>query len=139
MIKFQPYGERCDVSSGWELHSEDEGRKGAFRPAGVCSRERPPSSARMSYANGMDHLDVLREKIGRLRVEIAHIQGLNEQYRLRDGNGTEAQVAHGQRHERLQEIQQELVQLSNLGHKAVSIEQMREKHRSRLHLVKQAS
>ena len=87
----------------------------------------------------MDHLDVLREKIGRLRVEIAQIQELNEQYRLRGKNGTDAQVDHGQRHERLQEIQQELVQLSNLGQKVLSIEQMREKHRSRLQPAKQAS
>jgi hypothetical protein len=87
----------------------------------------------------MDHLDVLREKIGRLRAEIARIQELNELYRLRKGNETEAQVAHGQRLERLQEIQQELVQLSNLGNKVLSMEQRKEEHRSRLHLVKQAS
>jgi predicted nuclease with TOPRIM domain len=93
----------------------------------------------MSYPTAMDHLQVLREKIGRLRVEIAHIQELNEEYRLRHANVTEAQVAHGQRQERLQEIQQELAQLSALGRKVLSVEQMREKHRSRLHLVKQAS
>ena len=87
----------------------------------------------------MDHLEVLREKIARLRAEIAHIQELNEQYRLGHGNIAEAQVAHGQRHERLEAIQQELAQLSALGRKVVSVEQMREKHRSRLHLVKQAS
>jgi hypothetical protein len=87
----------------------------------------------------MDHLDVLREKVGRLRDEIAHIQELNQQYRLRSGNGPEAQVAHGQRQERLQEIQQELVQLSNLGRKVLSIEQRKEEHRSRLHPVKEAS
>jgi hypothetical protein len=29
----------------------------------------------------MDHLEVLRAKVGRLRVEIAQIQELNEQYR----------------------------------------------------------
>jgi hypothetical protein len=86
----------------------------------------------------MEHLNVLREKIVRLRVEIAHIQELNKQYRLRDRNGTESQVAHGQRNERLQEIQQELVQLSNLGRKVLSIEQRKEKHRSGL-LVKKAS
>jgi hypothetical protein len=93
----------------------------------------------MSYPTGMDHLEVLREKIARLRAEIAHIQELNEQHRLGHRNGTEAQVAHGQRHERLEAIQQELAQLSALGRKVVSVEQMREKHRSRLHLVKQAS
>ena len=85
----------------------------------------------------MNHLTVLRDKIGRLREEIAEIQKLNEQFRRESWNGAEAQVAHGQRNERLQAIQQELVQLADLGRKVVSTEQMREKHRSRLHLVKQ--
>jgi hypothetical protein len=93
----------------------------------------------MSYSNDMDHLEVLREKVARLRAEIAHIQELNQQYRLRDGNVTEAQVAHGQRLERLQAIQQELAQLSALGRKVLSVEERREQHRSRLHLVKEAS
>ena len=56
----------------------------------------------------MDHLAALREKIKSLRDEIAHLQQLNDQYRRQGRNGTEAQVAHGQRHERLAEIQQEL-------------------------------
>jgi hypothetical protein len=50
----------------------------------------------------MDHLELLREKIGHLRDEIAHLQELNDQYRRagsRDRNETEAQIAHGQRHE----------------------------------------
>jgi hypothetical protein len=85
----------------------------------------------------MDHLMALRDKIGRLREEIADIQVLNEQFRREGWNGTEAQVAHGQRNERLQAIQLELVRLADLGRKVVSTEQMREKHRSRLHLVKQ--
>jgi hypothetical protein len=93
----------------------------------------------MSYPIAMDHLEVLREKISSLRMEIAHIQELNAQYRLRRGNVTEAQVAHGQRHERLEAIQQELAQLAALGRKVLSVEEMREKHRSRLHRVKQAS
>jgi hypothetical protein len=87
----------------------------------------------------MDHLEVLREKIGRLRAEIAQIQELNALYRMQGGNDTDAQAAHCQRNERLQAIQQELAQLANLGHKVVSVEEMKEKHRSRLHLVKQAS
>ena len=83
----------------------------------------------------MDDLLVLRNKIGCLREEIADIQKLNEQFR-RDGlNGADAQVAHGKRMERLQAIQQELGQLANLSRKVVSTEQMREKHRTRLHLV----
>ena len=87
----------------------------------------------------MDHLEVLRGKIARLRSEIADIRELNEQYRFRGQKGAEADIAHSQRQERLQGIQEELVQLSQLGHKTLSIEQMREKHRSRLHLVKNAS
>ena len=87
----------------------------------------------------MDHLAVLREKIERLRSEIADIQELNEQYRFRTQKGAEADIAHSNRQERLQEIQEELVQLSQLARKTLAIEQMREKHRSRLHLVKNAS
>jgi len=78
---------------------------------------------------------VVRDKIGRLREEIAAIQNLSEQFR-RDGvNGAQVQVAHGKRMERLQAIQQGLVQLADLGRKVVSTDQMREKHRTRLHLV----
>ena len=94
-------------------------------------------SVQISYADDMDHLLVLREKIGRLREEIADIQKLNEEFRRNGGQGTEAQIAHGQRSDRLQSIQQELVRLADLGRKVVSTEQMKEKHRTRLHLVPQ--
>jgi hypothetical protein len=47
----------------------------------------------MKYPDFMEHLEVLREKIARLRLEIAQIQELNRVYRLQGGNGTEAQVA----------------------------------------------
>ena len=90
----------------------------------------------------MDHLEVLREKIRRLRDEIAHLQKLNDKYRFagsRDQNETEALIAHGQRHERLQAIQQELAQLAGLGQRVLSVEQRKEEHRSRLHPVKKAS
>ena len=87
----------------------------------------------------MEHLEVLREKIGRLRVEIAEIQELNQQYRRRELNGTEADVAHGHRQERLQAIQQELAQLADLGRKVNSVEEMKKKQRSRLDRVKRAS
>jgi hypothetical protein len=87
----------------------------------------------------MDHFEVLREKVGRLRTEIAEIQELNQQYRRQGRNDTEAQIAHGQRQERLQAIQQELAQLAGLGRKVQSIEEMKEKHRSSLHLVKKVS
>lgn len=87
----------------------------------------------------MDHIKVLREKIAGLRSEIADIQALNDRYRFGGQHGAEAEVGHVQRQERLQEIQEELIQLSSLSHKALSIAQMRENHRSRLHPVKRAS
>ena len=93
----------------------------------------------MNYPSRMDHIEVLREKIGRLRVEIAQIQALNKQYRLQGRNGAEEQVAHGQRQERLQVIQQELAQHATLGGKVQSVEEMKERHRSRFHLAKKAS
>jgi hypothetical protein len=85
----------------------------------------------------MDHLEVLREKIARLRAEIAQIQESNQEYRLRECTGTEAQVAHGQRHERLQAIQHELAQVADLGRRILSLQKMKERNRARLHLVEQ--
>ena len=93
----------------------------------------------MSYSRRMDHLAVLREKIGRLRAEIADLQELNDQYRRQGRHETQAQVAHGQRHERLQAIQQELAQLADLSRRVLSMEQRKAEHRSRLHAVKKAS
>jgi transcriptional regulator of NAD metabolism len=90
------------------------------------------------YADGMDHLEVLREKIARLRAEIAHIQESNQEYRLQEWNRTEAQVAHGERQERLLAIQRELAQVADLGRRIHSVEKMREMARARLHPVKQA-
>lgn len=87
----------------------------------------------------MNHLDVLREKIARLRAEITEIQTLNEQYRRERRNDSQAQVAHGQRQERLQAIQQDLAQLAGLGRRVLSVEERKGEHRSRLHLVKKAS
>ncbi len=87
----------------------------------------------------MDHIEAIREKIACLRSEIADIQELNEQYRFRGQKAAEADIAHSRRQERLQQIQEELVQLSKLGRKTLSIEQMKEKHSSRLHPVKNAS
>jgi hypothetical protein len=97
------------------------------------------SSCRCSISSGelfledMDHLAVLREKIGSLRAEIAEIQEANEQYRRYGRSDTQAQVAHGQRQERLQAIQQELTQLADLGRRVRSVEEMKELHRSRIH------
>lgn len=87
----------------------------------------------------MDHLAVLREKIGRLRVEIADLQELNDQYRRQARHEMADQVAHGQRHERLEAIRQELAQLADLGRRVVSMEERKEEHRSRLPSAKQAS
>jgi hypothetical protein len=95
--------------------------------------------SKMDYPSCMDHLIVLREKIGRLRGEIAQIQELNKEHQRQSGNSAEARVAHVQRQERLLAIQQELVQLASLGPKVLSVEEMKERHRFRLHLVKQAS
>ncbi len=94
-------------------------------------------AVQVSYSDDMDDLLVLRDKVGRLREEIADIQKLNEQFRRDGWRGADAQVAHAQRNERLQAIQHELVHLADLGRKVVSAEQMKEKHRTRLHLIKQ--
>jgi hypothetical protein len=85
----------------------------------------------------MDHLGVLRDKIGRLRAEIADIQKLNQLFRCEGGDGVDVQVAQGQRNERLQAIQSELMQLADLGRRVISTEQMKQKHRSRLHVITQ--
>jgi len=87
----------------------------------------------------MDHLEVLREKVATLRAEIVQVQELNEQYRRQPRPDAQAHFAHGERHERLQEIQQELTQIARLGGRLRSVEQMKEQHRSRLFLVKKAS
>jgi len=87
----------------------------------------------------MGHLEVLREKIGRLREEIAEIQELNKRFRLRHSNDIEAEVAHDQRQDRLEAIQQELAQLATLGSRVRSVAEVKERHRSRLRPVKQAS
>ena len=96
----------------------------------------------MSYPDCMDHIEVLREKIGRLRGEIAHLMELHAEYRSAGKQGSheiQAQIAHGQRQERIQAIQQELAQLADLGRRVLSIEERKDEHRSRLHVVKNAS
>ena len=87
----------------------------------------------------MDHLAVLREKIGGLRVEIEDLQKLNDEYRRQAHHETAAQVAHGERQERLLAIQQELAQLADLSQRVLSMEQRKAEHRSRLSVVKKAS
>jgi hypothetical protein len=85
----------------------------------------------------MDHLEVLRKKIARLRAEIAQIQELNQEYRLREWVGTEAQVAHGERQQRLLAIQKELAQVGDLGRRVLSVKKMKEQNRARLRLIEQ--
>ena len=84
----------------------------------------------------MDHLRVLRDKVGRFREEIAVIRALNDQFRRAVRNDVMAQIAQVRRQERLQAIQHELVQLSDLGRRIDSTEQLKEEHRSGLHPVK---
>jgi hypothetical protein len=86
----------------------------------------------------MDHLGVLQKKIVTLRAEIAQIHELNQQYRLLRATGTVDQVAHGRRHERLQEIQKELGRLAALGRNVVSVSERREQNRARLEMMKSA-
>jgi hypothetical protein len=87
----------------------------------------------------MDHLEVLREKVATLRVEIVQLQELNEAYRRQHRPDGQAHFAHGQRQERLQEIQQELIQIARLGGRLRSVEQMKEQLRSDPYLVKKVS
>jgi hypothetical protein len=84
----------------------------------------------------MNHLGVLQRKVVSLRAEIAQIQEMNQQYRQRRTNATADQIAHGQRHERLQEIQKELSRLAALGRSVVSISEVREQNRLRLERIK---
>jgi hypothetical protein len=84
----------------------------------------------------MDQIGVLRDKIGRLREEIASIQELNDQFRRAPRSDTLAQIAHGRRQERLQAIQHELLQFAHLGGKVASREQMNEQPLPRLYPLK---
>jgi len=97
----------------------------------------PEAKPSMRPTEDMDHLRVLRDKVGRFREEIADIRELNDQFRRAVRNDAIAQIAQGRRQERLQAIQHELVQLTDLGRRMDSTEQMKEEHRSRLHPVKQ--
>lgn len=87
----------------------------------------------------MEHLYVLREKIASLRSEIAQLQELNQRYRREQRLDAQAHFAHGQRQERLLEIQQELTQLARLGKRVHSVEQMKEQHRPCSHLTQKVS
>ena len=91
----------------------------------------------MRPTEDMDHLRVLRDKVGRFREEIADIRELNDQFRRAVRNDAMSQIAQVRRQERLQAIQHELGRLADLGRRVVSTEQMKEKHRLRLRPVKQ--
>ena len=82
----------------------------------------------------MEYVEIIRERIERLRIEIADIRLSIERQTLQGGSDAEAQLVHDQRQTRLQAIQRELVQLAGLGPKIQPTEEMPEKHRSRLHL-----
>jgi hypothetical protein len=103
----------------------------------LARRESSRSEAEHAATEDMDHLRVLRDKVGRFREEIADIRELNDQFRRAVRNDAMAQIAQGRRQERLQAIQHELVQLTDLGRRMDSTEQVKEEHRSRLHPVKQ--
>ena len=95
--------------------------------------------ARGAILKVMEHLTVLRETVSHLRAEIAQLHELNEQYRREGRNETAAQIAHGQRNERLQVIQRKLAQIAGLGPRAQSVEQMKKQHRARPYLLKKVS
>jgi hypothetical protein len=85
----------------------------------------------------MDHLRALRDKIRHFREEIAGIQESSGQFRRAVRNDAVAQAAHGWRRERLQAIQRQLMQLSDLSHRVVSTEKVKEKPHPRLRPFKQ--
>lgn len=87
----------------------------------------------------MDHIEAIREKIAHLRSEIANIQVLNDEYRFGVQRGPVEQTAHIQRQQRLEEIKEELTQLSQLNRKAVPIEQMIGNRRFGLNPVRRVS
>jgi len=97
------------------------------------------SIAQAAILDGMDHLEVLSEKVATLRAEIVQLHELSQQYRRQTQPNAQAHYAHGQRQERLLEIQQELTQIARLGGRLRSVEQMKEQHRSRPDFVKKAS
>jgi hypothetical protein len=121
------------------LYIDGAGSSACGRFAALVCPSELGQSGDHEASKGMDYMDylaVFRAKIGRLRVEIADIQELNQQFRRDRRHGAVVQIAHGQRGERLQEIQHELGQLADLGRKAISTEQLKDSHRSPTHLVK---
>jgi hypothetical protein len=94
---------------------------------------------KMSYADPVDYVEILREKIRRLRVEIAEIRELNEQCRLQGEKAVDAEIAYQKRRERLQAIQQELAQIADFGRKVTSVEEMGGQHDPLRHFIKKAS
>ena len=96
-----------------------------------------PEDIQIECSDAIDHhLDVLRERLRVTCRDRSH-QELNQEYWLREWNGTEAQVAHGRRHERLQPVQHELAQVGDLGRRIHLVDKIRGQNRPRLHLVEQ--
>jgi hypothetical protein len=104
----------------------------------VNERVTEAGTFQMGYSDCMDYVGVLREKVRRLRVEIAEIRELNEQYWRQGKDEPDAEIAYHQRHERLQAIQQELAQIADFGRKVTS-EEMGGQHRPLPHFIKKAS
>jgi hypothetical protein len=96
--------------------------------------EKKPKSKKGGYRPGPG----ARSEVSAPRI--AHLQESDDRYRCRGRNWmhADAQLAHDQRLQRLQAIQQELSKLADLGRRVRSVEQMKEQHRSRLHLVNKA-
>ena len=105
----------------------------------MCPDWQPRSIVQDGILDLMDHLEVLREKVATLRAEIVQLQEMNERYRRQPRPDAQAHFAHGERQERLLEIQQQLTQLARLGGRVRSVEQMKQQHLSRSFLVKKVS
>ena len=84
----------------------------------------------------MDHLRALRDKIRHFREEIAGIQESSGQLPRAVRNDAVVHAVHGWRRERLQAIQRQLLQLSDLSHSVVSTEKVKEKPHPRLRPLK---
>jgi hypothetical protein len=63
----------------------------------------------------MDHVSVLKQKVGELRAEIAQIHMLNQQFRRETNHDAASEMADMRRQSRLQEIQRELARFSEFG------------------------
>jgi hypothetical protein len=96
-----------------------------------------PEVVQISYSDVMDHLAVLRDKIGRLREEIADIQELMSSFGV---TARMEQMLKSLTDRGLNGCKRSSKSLCNSQTLAAELSRqniMKEKHRSRLHLVKQ--